>query len=506
MKTPQECLTDLTVSVYQGDLDGYPDQGPFSPSQPYPEYPFQHLSDAHNGAYHAVREALAQSGADRAHYGSPQWNPLGDVVRPGDHVVVNPNFVLSYHAKGGDLFSIITHPSVLRAVVDYVYLALKGKGRITIADAPQMDCDFSELLKRTQLETITELYREAAEFPIDVLDLRNFWYDKRATQESTHGSGAGFRHRLPGDPRGAVLVNLGKESLFYGKDSQEYYGADFDREKTIRHHRGETHEYLVSKTVLSADVVVLVPKLKVHKKVGATLNIKGLVGINTDKNCLVHYTLGTPAAGGDQFPDRLLTKREALRVKLQRWAYDVFLSRKTVWGDRLYRGAGRLGRWLLRPWGVKMPAEKTVLDCGNWYGNDSAWRMSIDLFRLFLYADASGTIHSQPVRRVFSVVDGIVGGENDGPLAPDGKSCGLIVAGSNLAAVDLACLQLMGLDFRHMKTYQHILAHPHLYRTAIGEISVRNNNGYSNLFQRKDRLFDFKPHPGWVGHLEKQSS
>ena len=75
-------------------------------------------------------------------------------MKRGDKVVVKPNFVLSRHSRGGDLFSIITHPSVLRAVIDYVYKALEGEGSIIIADAPQMDCNFQELMKATQLAGI----------------------------------------------------------------------------------------------------------------------------------------------------------------------------------------------------------------------------------------------------------------------------------------------------------------------------------------------------------------
>jgi len=71
-----------------------------------------------------------------------QWNPLGTIIKPGQTVLLKPNFVLSFNSSGDDLFAVVTHPSILRAIVDYVYLALKGIGRIVIADAPQMDCNW----------------------------------------------------------------------------------------------------------------------------------------------------------------------------------------------------------------------------------------------------------------------------------------------------------------------------------------------------------------------------
>ena len=92
---------------------------PYHPSQPYPEYPFgSALASEPNVAYDGVRRALAELGYDAAHFGSASWNPLGEIIRPGMTVVIKPNFVLSRHAEGKDLYSIITHPYVLRAVAD----------------------------------------------------------------------------------------------------------------------------------------------------------------------------------------------------------------------------------------------------------------------------------------------------------------------------------------------------------------------------------------------------
>jgi len=504
VKAAADCLSDLNVAISRDELCAYPEQGPFNPSHNYPEYTLGPVSETRNGVYDAVREALALLGMDQNNHGTPEWNPFGEIVKPGDTVAIKPNFVLSRHAEDGDLFSVITHASVLRAIVDYVYIALKGEGRVIIADSPQMDCNFTELLERTQLASIVELYEKQRQFKIEIVDLRSFWLDKQAAASEGGGSGAKHRHPLPGDPLGSALINLGKESLFFGKDNGKYYGADFDRDKTIEHHHGETHQYSVSKTILSADVVILVPKLKVHKKVGATLNVKGLVGIATDKNHLIHYTLGTPAKGGDQFPDRLLTKRQALRIKLQRWAFDKFLSKKTPIWDKVYKVAQSLGHLLLRPLGVSVPAEKLLLDAGNWHGNDSAWRMAVDLLRLFLYSDEEGTLQPQPVRRVFSIVDGIIGGENNGPLTPDAKPCGLVIAGSNPCAVDLACLRLMGFDHGKISIYEYALKHPDLFHADLEKICSHANTEDQDVFGRQGRGFGFEPHPGWKGHIEKR--
>jgi hypothetical protein len=149
---------------------------------------------------------------------------------------------------------------------------------------------------------------------------------------------------------GSVLIDLGKQSAFYGKNNwKSFYGADYTRQETIAHHHGDVQQYIISKTVLDADVFISVPKLKVHKKVGVTLNAKGLVGIVTNKNCLVHYTLGTPERGGDQFPPNLLLGREEFLVKSQRFLYDTLLSKKNPLLDKVYHVIAMAYKKIVQP-------------------------------------------------------------------------------------------------------------------------------------------------------------
>lgn len=502
MKTPEEIISNLNVSIYHEHGMRYPDEPPYNSHISYPEYFFNGTSERENGVYDAVRNVLFLLSLDKDNFDTSQWNPFKEIIKPHDTVVIKPNFVLSNHDEGGDLFSIITHPSVIRAVVDYVYIALTGEGRIIIADAPQMDCNFKELLEKTKLESIKELYEKELGFNIEIYDLRDFWLDKKESPKAAYSTN---RHKLPGDPLGGVLVNLGKDSLFYGVNNYEhFYGADYNREETIRHHHGEVQEYLVSKTILSADVVISVPKLKVHKKVGVTLNIKGLVGTTVNKNYLVHYTLGTPSEGGDQFPDGVLNAKEATAVKLQRWAYDMFLSKKNPMSNLLYDVSATLGRLILKPFGFKLNREKSILDAGNWHGNDSTWRMAVDLSKIFIYADKEGSLQDAPVRRMFSIVDGVIGGEGDGPLTPDSKRCGLIIAGFNPCAVDLVCTRLMGFDYKKIEMLKYALDYPELFKVGLPEIKIFSNRDFGNLFdeENKNMYFDFEPHPGWKGFIE----
>ncbi len=300
----------MTLPVYSGEP-------PYHPDTAFPEMPFQETSACANRPYALLRRMLHEMGCDATRYASADWNPLGHVISPGNTVVLKPNFVIHRNRlEGQDVFAVVTHPSILRCLVDYAYIALKGSGRIIIADCPQMDCDWDALMRVQRLDAVQQFYHQTFRFEVEVRDLRRFKLIDPYERAYSYN-----RQPLAGDPLGSAIINLGRQSEFYGLPSENYYGADYDRSETIRHHQGETHEYSVSRTVLSADAVICVPKMKVHKKVGVTLNLKGLVGINTDKNYLVHFRLGSPGEGGDQLPDGQ-GRRDRFTVRVNNWLYD----------------------------------------------------------------------------------------------------------------------------------------------------------------------------------------
>ncbi|HMP89039.1 MAG TPA: DUF362 domain-containing protein [Kiritimatiellia bacterium] len=474
---------------------------PYHPDTRYPESPMAATSGTPNPAYQLFRKLLIDLEYDAHNAGRPEWNPLGHVIRPGNTVVIKPNFVLHENGSGGDLFAVITHPSILRAIADYVYLALKGRGRIIIADAPQMDCSWDRLSARLQLDDVQRCYREYLNFNLEVMDLRTF-----ELIDAGQPAYAGNRRARPGDPSGSVTFDLGTQSAFHGIPSENFYGADYNRRETIARHHDDVHQYEISKTILSADVIISVPKMKVHKKVGVTLNLKGLVGINTNKNCLIHYRLGTPSSGGDQLPDGA-DKTDTAMIRSQRKLFDILLSRQTWWSDILYKTCRGMYRALIKPF-RPISTESRLLDAGNWYGNDSAWRMTSDLAAILFYGDRHGNLHKTMQRKIFCIVDGIIAGENEGPLAPDAKPAGILVAGENPLAVDIATARLMGFDPLKIKSF-----------------AIRNSNVWNfgvQDFQGLDILLDgnhvpspeffspewkcpvppFVPHPGWIGHIE----
>jgi uncharacterized protein (DUF362 family) len=408
--------------------EGYTAPPPYSPGTAWPEYQriLANPGASPNPVYDTVRESLRLLGLDAGGYSSVEWNPLGQWIRPGDTVVLKPNFVRDFRESSpDDADCLIAHGSVIRAVLDYAYLALEGRGRLVIADAPQNDADFDRIRQITHLGTMVQFYRQDLGFQVEVYDLR--------PEAAVKIDGVIVDHRpLAGDPAGYVAVDLGALSAFteIGHLCHRLYGAEYDRAELVRHHADGHHEYPISKTVLDADCVISIPKLKTHKKTGLTANLKNVVGINGNKNWLPHHREGTPAEGGDQFADSALRRRfEGAIMPLFRRCFTLL---------------GPLRGWVARP--IKSlgtdifgDTNSDTVRSGNWFGNDTTWRMVLDLNRILRYVDAEGSLHHTPVRSFFSVVDGIIAGEGNGPLDATPRPSGLVLAGPNPVAVDTAC-------------------------------------------------------------------
>ena len=471
---------------------------PYGPGRLYPELRSL-LGEAAaagpgNGVYAAVRAALRGLGLDEERFGSADWNPLGDLVGPGCRVVLKPNFIRHWNPDSrGTLESVVTHGSLLRALADYASLAVGREGRVTIAEAPQHDCDFDAIRRHTGLDEILRFYRRSLERELGLVDLRQ--------EEVRYRDGVIVeRSGLPGDPLGYRLVDLGEHSWFHGAglDPRRFRGADYDPGPTVEHHTGGRHEYLLSETVLSADLVVNLPKLKTHKKTGVTLALKNQVGINGDKNYLPHHCVGSPADDGDEYPGgRWIDRTRSQATEVAR-----ALLRRGI-GARLLR----LGRRL-----ESATRGTDFIRSGNWHGNRTTWRMCLDLNRCLYYSDAAG-VHldaRRPVRTVLSVVDGVVAGEGEGPLAPRDRPLGAVIAATDPVALDLVAVRLMGFDERRIPKIREAMQDGGLRITGVREPGdVEAMEVDAEDFAVRPRALDslrasesFAAHPGWRGHLE----
>lgn len=358
-----------------------------------------------------------------------------DFIKPGMTVFIKPNWVASRWRASAPhkdtLYSVITHPAVIEAVADRVALALRGSGRIIIGDNPSIDADFEELMETTGIGRLEGKYDVPCEIldlrPLVCLDLKD--YGKKDRMASR-----------PGDPRGEVRMNLGRESLLYGVDASLFRGVFDEREDTVASHSGDTQLYTFSRSLFEADVYISIPKLKTHQKVGATLNLKGLVGSVTEKNQLVHWRIGTPETGGDEYPDQ-----ESMEAA----------KRASV----THRGA--------HP------------------GNDTIWRMVVDLYHAFQKRE----------RICFSLVDGVIGGEGQGPFCPHSVRSEVLIAGRDLLEVDLVAARFMGLNPAGIRYLSWFLEQGKQLET----IEVP---GYEHFFAAKTRYLDYQVEPQWRGLKE----
>lgn len=473
---------------------------PYGPGVPYPELASLLGSrtepEPANGVYAAVRNALRALGLDRDRFGSEAWNPLGDLARRGSRIVLKPNFIRHWNPGNGTLDSVITHGSILRVIADYALIAAGPEGSVAIAEAPQQDCDFDQIRVLCGLDTLVDFYRRRASRALEVIDLRREAIDARDGIIVR-------RHALPGDPAGYRVVDLGEHSFFTGSglDPERFRGADYDPAPTGDHHSRGRHAYLLSETVLRADLVINLPKIKTHKKTGVTLAVKNLVGINGDKNWLPHHCVGMPAHGGDEFPgggpmDRVRSR--AIEWARPHLARGRFLS--------AFRAARRL---------ENATRGNDFIRSGNWHGNRTAWRMCLDLNRCFYYSDATQLrLEAEaPVRRVLTVLDGVVAGEGDGPLAPTDVALGAVVASCDPVAADLVAIRLMGFDERKIAKVVEAM------RDEGPRITAVRSDDDVRVFQTSDdgevrsmKLADleskraFAAHPGWRGHIERETA
>ena len=405
-------------------------------------------------------------------------------------VVVKPNWIQESHQHLPGVWEpVITHPALICAVIEALVGAMGGTGTIALCDAPHTYADFNAILGRGDLSVQLDILRER--FPalcIEVIDLRReVW----TTREDVVVA----RRSNPDDPRGYVRLDLGRDSLFYGHPGEgHYYGADYDVGEVNRHHAGEVHEYLLAGTPMRCDLFVNLPKMKTHKKTGITCCLKNPVGINGDKNWLPHHTEGGPQTGGDEFPAEGMP--QTIEQCLKRL------------GRRAALGIPGLGPWifrLMRRAGTRVLGDSgATIRNGNWSGNDTCWRMALDLNRALLYGNPDGGWREAPqANNYLAVVDAIAAGEGNGPIAPDAVSAGLLLAGTDPAAVDAAVCRLMGFNPEDIPIVRNAFE-AHRWPIAAGPLNeVRVEDGRTGETHALDAVAPakpggFRPHFGWT--------
>jgi uncharacterized protein (DUF362 family) len=459
----------------------------YGPDQVFPEYSGRPnmevgaVSKAPNPVYAAVRELFQMARLDCERFGGTDWNPLQAYVKPGSTVFLLCNFV-SHQNVGESLhefYAKCTHASVIRPIIDYVLLAQGDAGRVYFGNAPLQSCRWEKVLEASGATRMLQYYERVFPGRVEAIDLRS-----RVAERGL--SGAIVREvQLNSE---IVKVDLGEDSLLAGLKTEGslFRVHDYDARATESHHRGRQHIYVMNKALLNASVVISVPKLKTHEKVGITCALKGFVGAVADKACLAHHRFGPPNAGGDEYPSGSTVR--------------IAMSRFHDWvqggGDLL--GLGRVIDTLYR----RVLKRFRMIQGGAWHGNDTAWRMTLDLARILMYSDRSGRMLETPCRSHLMLIDGIVAGEGDGPLRPSPRHAGILLYSDDLVMGDWCASALMGFDASRIPLLQMATVQHKYSLVPEWDQSIILNGVVSELEQLSPQAAWQGPR-GWIGHLER---
>jgi len=405
----------------------------------------------------SVRDLFRFLGLDAA-------NPLGRWIKPGMTVVVKPNWVKHEFGHTERQNVLFTHRSLLRVLIDAALQALGGDGRVYVADAPLQGSDFARFRQQSGLAELEKGYAHA---PVAFLDLRQQWAEIDDASSYVYGI-----HPLAGDPNGYSLVDLGARSRLACFGVNTRFGVtDYSSANTNGNHHG-AHRYSVSNTLLSADVILNVPKLKTHMKTGMTGALKNFIGIVGSKDFLPHFRCGSESAGGDEYPDKNWLSHAASPVR------ELLQMRAPLWIWKLARAGAQA-------------ASAPLIHGGGWHGNDTLWRTIHDLADIARNYAVDGAARPQP-RTILTLVDAIVAGEDRGPLKPRPKPCGMLVWGEDPGAVDVTCAALMGFDWRKIPMLRHLCdAEARVFTAFQGETPT--------VYSSAGR---FEAPLGWAGQIE----
>ena len=459
----------------------YSKDKPYHPSEDYPEYLFDktYISTEENKVYHDLRNLFHGMELDSDNFGLPEWNPFGSFIKPGDHVLIKPNMVRHFHPMGYTMDCLITNGSLIRAVIDFVIIALKGIGKITIGDAPIQSAIFDEIKKKNGLDQIVEFYKsQKSTIKFEIIDFRQTvaLCDKKGRiVKTTSQENCEFKY-----------VDIEDNSFFSNLTNKKYAIADYPYSAMKNYHTIGKHKYLVPQTLLDANVIINLPKPKTHRFAGLTGSMKNFIGVNSQKENLPHHCVGSLAENGDEYPSKSYVKKSI--TSLTNLITILATKNLYVLSYPLY---------IIRHLLIRLLRKNEMIFKGSWHGNDTIWRTILDVNRIVVYADRTGSIMDTQQRTVFTICDAIITGEYQGPLEPNPVKSKAIIAGFNLYAIDRFLAAFMGFKFECLPFLQN--CPEDLGKIQDEELQIFSNQNEWNSTKLKDykSTFTYTPAPGW---------
>lgn len=393
----------------------------------------------------------------------------------GKTILLKPNLVKQCNPrKPYDPICLFTHPNFILATLR-VLLECSPKA-ITVGDAPIQNCHWESMLHPDFYDKINRLQKEF-DVPIRVVDFRKviFYPDKNVFGRS---------NRKDED---YLVFDVANRSYLepITKDKNVFRVTNYNPDRMAKSHAKGMHKFCVAKEVFDADIVITMPKTKTHRMACITNSLKVLVGINGDKDYLPHHRIGSERHGGDCYKDHSLCRSLSERL----------LDFSNRHQGKCYFGFVRKVASLL--WKLSFPTPETSSNAG-WYGNDTVWRMVLDLNTIALYGKADGTLSDTPQRTLYTLTDAIIGGQGSGPLEPDPLALGFISFSNDPYLNDEVFGRLFNLDVERV---------PLLYQA-----SKKNKEAKCKLFLDGKEI-DFHElenystqvtlAPGWVHYADR---
>lgn len=345
---------------------------------------------------------------------------LNPTVVKGRSILLKPNWVKHSLVIDDDL-CLRTHDQFILA---FLRLLLRmHPSKVVIGDAPVQGCKWDKLLSIPFIEDI-KILSEEFRVPIKIIDFRRRRYNVADNSFSNE-----IRPLSE-----YVIFDLGEESqleTITSPGKTQFRVTNYDPDRMEEAHSPGIHKYCIVKEFFDADIVISLPKIKTHQKTGITGAVKNLVGINGDKDFLPHHRQGGTKKGGDCYPGGSILRYWA---ELARDEANRRQGIKTFWYWQ------KMSSFL---WRLSIPGPEHQMEAG-WHGNDTTWRMVLDINRIAEFGKKDGTISLEKQRQIYSLCDGIIAGQGEGPLKADTLPLGVISFTNNSVLNDRAMALMMG--------------------------------------------------------------
>lgn len=353
------------------------------------------------------------------------------------------------------------------------FLLSKNPSRIIIGDAPIQGCDWNLLLSKDFLNRINQLSKDYG-VEIVIKDFRRVIFNP-ITNVKLNKSISLSEYIIFDMKEKSYLEPISDAK---NKFRVTYYNPD---RLALSHSKG-VHKYCIAKDVFDSDIVITMPKMKTHQKAGITNAMKILVGINGDKDFLPHHRIGAKGYGGDCYPGKNIFRT------ISEWILDN--ANRNI-GNIFYKPLFYASRVF---WKISRPTKEQNLAAG-WYGNDTVWRMVMDLNHIAQYGNSDGSLSDKPQRLIYSLSDGIIGGQGNGPLSPEPLPLGVLAFSNNSYWMDLIMGHLFSLDIYkipNLKAAKHLL--------DLEECELYINGKKSCIEELKQYSVKVKMSPGWENY------